>query len=126
MRPCVRLLPAFLEIGSLVFSDFWHKGVKWLCPKSDGARFSKKICPAENAGNMPGKPVFRHFLEISSLVFSHFCSKMRIRNAQNMAESYHFFLLKVLEICRKSPLLQFSFDFFLIFLVLFLSDSHHQ
>ena len=42
VRPSVRLLPAFLEIGSLVFSDFWHKDAKWQCPKCDGARFSKK------------------------------------------------------------------------------------
>ena len=34
--------PAFLGIGSLFFADFWHKGAKWQCLKSDGARFSKK------------------------------------------------------------------------------------
>ena len=54
VRSFVRLLPAFLEIGSLVFSDFWHKDAKWQCPKCDGARFLKKnlirhiwaqICP---------------------------------------------------------------------------------
>ena len=43
VRSFVCLLPAFLEIGSLVFSDFWHKDAKWQCPKCDGARFSKKI-----------------------------------------------------------------------------------
>ena len=75
VRSSVRLLPAFLGIGSLVFSDFWHKGAKWRCPKSDGARFSKKNFPAENAGNMPEKPVFGHFLEISSLVFCDFLHK---------------------------------------------------
>ena len=32
-----RLLPAFLEIGALVFSDFCHKDAKWQCPKCDGA-----------------------------------------------------------------------------------------
>ena len=31
--------------------------------------FQKKNFPAENAGNMPEKPVFWHFLEISSLIF---------------------------------------------------------
>ena len=34
--------------------------------------FQKNNFPAENAVNMPEKPVFRHFLEISSLVFSDF------------------------------------------------------
>ena len=68
--------PAFLGIGSLFFADFWHKGAKWQCPKSEGARFSrKKIFPAENAGNMPENRVFGHFLEISSLFFSHFLLK---------------------------------------------------
>ena len=59
-RPFVRLLPAFLEIGSLVFSDFWHKDAKWQCPKCDGAWFSKKKKKnsAENAENMPEKPFF--------------------------------------------------------------------
>ena len=35
----------FLEIGSLVFSDFWHKDAKWQCPKCDGAQFLKKKFP---------------------------------------------------------------------------------
>ena len=62
----VRLLPAFFEIGSLVFSDFWHKDAKWQCLKCDGARFSEKNFFRPK---MPEKPVFWHFLEISSLVF---------------------------------------------------------
>ena len=37
--------------------------------------FKKHIFPAENAGNMPEKPVFWHFLEISSLVYSNFLHK---------------------------------------------------
>ena len=37
--------------------------------------FEKRIFPAENAGNMPEKPVFWHFLEIPSLVFSDFLLK---------------------------------------------------
>ena len=48
--------------------------------------FKKHIFPAEYAGNMPAKPVFWHFLEISSLVYSKF-TKMHISNAHNMAES---------------------------------------
>ena len=42
VRSFVRLYPAFLDISSLVFADFWHKDAKWQCPKCDGARFSKK------------------------------------------------------------------------------------
>ena len=49
--------------------------------------FDKKFFPAENTGNMPEKPVSWHFLEISSLVFLIFCTKMCISNAHNMAES---------------------------------------
>ena len=50
--------------------------------------FEKHFFLAENAGNTPEKPVFWHFLEISSLVFPDLLHvKMRIRNAQNMAES---------------------------------------
>ena len=37
--------------------------------------FEKNNFPAKNAGNIPEKPVFEHFLEISSLVFSHFLHK---------------------------------------------------
>ena len=37
--------------------------------------FEEHIFPAENAGNMPEKPVFRHFLKISSLVFADFLHK---------------------------------------------------
>ena len=43
VRPSVRLLPAFLEIGSLVFSDFWHKDAKWQSTKCDKARVPEKI-----------------------------------------------------------------------------------
>ena len=47
----------------------------------------KNFFPAENAGNMPENPVFWHFLKISSLYFFLiFWTKMRIRNAENMAE----------------------------------------
>ena len=49
--------------------------------------FEKNFFPVENAGNMPEKPVFWHFLEISSLVFQIFSIKMRISHAQNMAET---------------------------------------
>ena len=49
--------------------------------------FRKNSFPAENAENMPEKPVFWQFLEISSFFFLIFCSKMRIKNAQNMTES---------------------------------------
>ena len=68
------LLPAFLGIGSLVFS--WHKGAKWQCPKSDGARFSKKyFFPAENSGNMPEITVFANFVRTFSLHFVVFSLK---------------------------------------------------
>ena len=63
----------FLELYFKFFHEIWHTLEKWQYLKCDGARFSKNIFfPAENAGNMPEKPVFWHFLEISSLVFSDF------------------------------------------------------
>ena len=37
--------------------------------------FRKKNFLAKNTGNMAEKPVFRHFLEILSLVFSDFLHK---------------------------------------------------
>ena len=72
----------------MFFHEILHTDVKWQYLKGDGARFSKKhFFPAKNAGNMPEKPVFWHFLEILSLVFSDFCTKMRFSNAQNKTES---------------------------------------
>ena len=55
--------------------------------------FEKHFFPAENAGNVPEKPVFRHFLVISSLVFPDFRPKMP-------------------EICQKSPFLQIFIGLF--------------
>ena len=37
--------------------------------------FDKKFFPAENAGKIPEKPVFGHFLKILPLVFSDFLLK---------------------------------------------------
>ena len=58
VRSFVRLLPAFLGIGSIVFSDFRHNDAKWQCPKSDGARFSEKYA---------GKTVFLTFFSRFSI-----------------------------------------------------------
>ena len=111
----------FLEILSFVFSDFMHNDAKWQCPKCDRARFSKKkFFPAENAGNMPEKPVFGHFLEISSLVFFwFFAQKMRVSNAQNMAESHFwekfFSVRKYRKYAGNRRFCRFSLDFILLF-----------
>ena len=76
VRPSVRLLPAFLGIGSLVFFWFLAQRCKMAMPKKwRSPIFRKKFFPAENAGNMPEKPVFWHFLEILSLVFSNFLQR---------------------------------------------------
>ena len=58
--------PAVLYIFSWSFAQCCKMAISkmWLSPI-----FEKHIFPAENAGNMPEKPVFWHFLEISSLVF---------------------------------------------------------
>ena len=57
--------------------------------------FEKHFFPAENAGNIPEKPVFWHFIEILPLVFSDFlhkdaywdCSKhSRVENTGNIPE----------------------------------------
>ena len=42
VRQSVRLLPTFLVIRSLDFSDFWYEGSLLWFLKSDGAGFSKK------------------------------------------------------------------------------------
>ena len=66
----------FLELYSIYFHEILHTDAKWQYLKCDGNRFSKNIFfPAENAGTMPEKPVFWHFLEISSLVFPEFLHK---------------------------------------------------
>ena len=43
VRSSVRSLPAFLEIGSLVFADFWHKDAKWQCENVMEPDFRKKF-----------------------------------------------------------------------------------
>ena len=65
----------FLELYFIFFHEILHTDAKWQCLKCEGARFSKTFFPAENAGNMPEKPVFWHFLEIVPLVFSDFLHK---------------------------------------------------
>ena len=47
VSPLVRLLPIFLGIRALDFSEIWHEGSLMVPLKSDGARFLKKkiICP---------------------------------------------------------------------------------
>ena len=91
VRVSVRLLPAFLGISSLVFSDFWHKDAKWQCPKCDGARFSKKI----------------HFRPKMPEI----CRKNRFFGI--------FSGRKCRKYARNRRVFRFSLDFFLIFLVFF-------
>ena len=86
--PSVRLLPAFLRIGSLVFSDFWHKDAKRQCLKCNRARFSKNLFVWPKMPEICRKTRFLGiFFIFHHLFFLNFCSKMRINNAQNMAES---------------------------------------
>ena len=75
VRPSARLLPTFLGVGSLVFSNFLHNYAKWRFPKSDGSWFSKKKFSGQKWRKYAGKPVFWHFLEILSLFFSDFLHK---------------------------------------------------
>ena len=70
--PSVRLLSVFLEIGSLVFSDFWHKDAKWQCPKCDGAWFSKKKFFRPK---LPEVAVFADFVWFFSSYFAVFSHK---------------------------------------------------
>ena len=80
VRSSVRLLPAFLRIGSLVFPDFWHKDAKWQCRKCDGARFLKKNFLGQIwAKNCPKNRVFWTLCKIASLVFSGFWQKDRVQ-----------------------------------------------
>ena len=52
---------------------------------------------------------------------------MRIRNAQNMAEPCHFFPAENAgNMTEITAFAVFHLTFFLIFVVLYLSDSHHQ
>ena len=75
--------------------------------------FEKNNFPAENAGNMPEKPVFWHFLDSSSLVFSDFLHKdAYYSNAQNMAEPDFWERIFSGQKCRKSPFLQIFIGLF--------------
>ena len=98
----------FVHWCKMVMSKMWPSPI-----------FEKHIFLAENAGNMPEKPVFWHFLEILSLVFSIFCSKMCISNTHNMAESDFWEKFFSGRKCRKYAgnrrFCRFSLDFFLIF-----------
>ena len=60
VRSFVRLLPTLLEIGSLVLI-FGTKVQNGNTQKVTEHDFQKKNFPAENAGNMPEKPVFKAF-----------------------------------------------------------------
>ena len=76
-RPSVR---PFVTDGYQLFSRLAHKfflifGTKMQNGNSKNVTepdFWKKISSAENAGNMPEKQVFWHFLGISSFVFPDF------------------------------------------------------
>ena len=59
VHPFVRLLPAFLEIGSLVFADFWHKDAKWQCPFPSISE--KKSISGRKCRKYTGKPGFLAF-----------------------------------------------------------------
>ena len=123
VRLFVRLLPAFLGIGSLVFSDFWHKDAKWQCPKYDRARFSRKIFFWPKLPELCRKNwFFGIFSRFHHCFFLIFCSKMRIRNAQNGLVWFLrkiFFQPKVPEICRKSLFLQIFLRLFPYFSLFF-------
>ena len=113
----MRLLPAFLEIGSLVFSDFWHKDAKWQCPKCDGAWFSEKKFFRPKIPEICRKNrFFGIFSRFHHWFYLIFCTKMRISNAHNIGQvrflRKNFFRPKMPEICRKLPFLQILFGLF--------------
>ena len=61
VRPSVRLLPAFLGIGSFGFI-FWHKDAKWKSQKCDGAQFSKKYFSGQKCRKYRFFVIFSRFL----------------------------------------------------------------
>ena len=81
----------FLEILQLVFSDFLHKMDIRIAQNMAESDFWEKIFPVENTGNIPeiaGKTRFLAFSrDFTISFFWFFCTKMCIRNAQNMVES---------------------------------------
>ena len=123
------LVPAFLRIGSLVFSDFWHKGGKWQCSKSGTEPdFPNKFSSGWRYRKYAGKTGFWAFSrDFIISFFSFFAQRCVLGMPKTWRSHVIFFPLKMLELCRKSPLFQFfHLTFFLIILVLFLSDFHHQ
>ena len=120
VRSSVRLLPAFLEIGSLVFSDFWHKDAKWQCPKCDGARFSEKKFSGWKCRKYAGKTGFLAFSRDFSISFFWFFAQ---RCALAMPKTWPSPIFKEnffpAENAGNRCFCRFSSDFFLIFLCFF-------
>ena len=79
VRPSVRSsVTSFSRDWLISFFWFLAQRCKMIMPKMwRSPIFEKKFFPAENAGNMPEKRVFWHFLETLSLVFSDFLHKGR-------------------------------------------------
>ena len=58
-----------------IYHEILPTDAKWQYLKCDGARLSKNIFSGRKCRKYDGKPVFWHFLEISSLVLSDFLQK---------------------------------------------------
>ena len=72
VRSSVRLLPAFLEIGSLFFSDFWHNDAKWQCPKRRSPILLKRIS-GRKCWKYAGKNRFLGIFSRFHLFFAQIC-----------------------------------------------------
>ena len=108
-----------------IFSWNFAHWCKMAIPKIWGRPiFEKLFFSAENAGNMPENRFFGIFSRFHHLFFLIFCTKTRISNAQNIAESNfyeHFFSGRK---CRKSPSLQIFFGLFFTYFVVFFTQKH--
>ena len=81
----------FLNFWSCTLYFFMKFCTQTQCLKCDGVRFCKNFFSGRKCLKYAGKISFWAFSRDFIISFLIFCSKMRIRNAQNMAEACHFF-----------------------------------
>ena len=128
--PEIAVCADFHRAFSLQFVVFSHKNIinnnahhkAWFI-------FQKTYFPAENAGNMPEKPVFWHFLEISPLVFFYFFAQTGILGMLNtwpspIFEKNFFPAENTGNNAGNRRFSRLSFDFFLIFRCFF-TQKHY-
>ena len=119
----------FLELYFIFFHEILHTDAKWQFLKCNGVRFCKNFFSGRKCRKYAEKTGFWAFSrDFIISFFSFFAQRSVLGMPKTLWSHVIFFPLKMPEIAVFAVFhfhLQFL-HFFLIFLVLFLSDSHHQ